>query len=906
MPERTATTQILRTKLHRPPLTDDLVPRPQLLAKLEKGRQRPLTLISAPAGYGKSTLMSSWLAEGDFQNAWLSLDEKDNDLRLFLTYFLTAVQSCFSEIGQETRALLESAKLPPLSILSNSLINELNRINEAFVLVLDDYHLIDKKAVHELISELLRYPPQLMHLVLSVRRDPPLPLARLRGQNQVTDIRVPQLRFTAAETAAFLQKNVTMSVDDDVANLLEEKTEGWVTGLRLATLFLRQQTDIDLLLKNLPGNTLHIANYLLAEVLSHLEPAIQDFLLKTSILDQLCGPLCDTVAELEEPVCDGQAYMVWLVEQNLFTIPLDDDGIWYRYHHLFQQLLQRELKNRLDERSINLLHIRASKWFAENDFIGEAIDHALAAEDVSAAVQLIEENRHLLLNEDHWYILEKWLEKLPEGTIITRPKLLLARAWVFYFKFIVEAIPPVLETIETLLNKETMDQAVMGELNFFRGNLLFWIGESESAIEYIRKALEWIPAKNSQAKSEAEIYLALSLQMNGQEQQAVEALQKKLYYDKTLEDIYKIRLLASLTFTYLISGDLTKALQTVPQLVDVGKKGNNKYTLAWSNYLLALIYYKQNSLKDALSHFQVAMENRYILHSRAAIDSMCGLALSYQALNQVGKAKKTLDLLLEFALYTQNPVNITVANSIHAHLSLLQGDLRTAVQHIQTADLTFDAGIMLFWLEIPRITHCHVMVDQGTEAGLRKATEKLQEYRQLNEATHNTAKKIEILLLQALVYKKQKQIDEALTALKQAVTLAHPGGWIRPFLELGPEIAEMLRKLDAEENTLGYVRQLLDAFTKENLGLAENVSAISEDEVVSKPTQSQSGDLSNREIDVLILLSQRLSNKEIAEQLSISPGTVKRHTITIYHKLGVNSRRQAVSKAVALGIISPS
>ena len=903
MTNRTPSTPILYTKLHRPAMTAGLVNRPQLLMELEKGcQQRSLTLVSAPAGYGKSTLLSCWLEEYNHPGAWVSLDNGENDLRLFVMYILAAAESCFSGFGNETRPLLNSATLPPLPIVSKSLINDLNQIAERFILVLDDYHLIENKEVHELIAEILHHPPRLLHLVLAFRHDPPLPLARLRGQNQITDIRIPQLQFTAEETAAFLHKNISIPIDESVVSRLGEKTEGWVTGLRLATLFLRQQTDIDLLLKNLSKSTLHITDYLHTEILNQQKSEIQNFLLKTSILNRLCGPLCDVVIAPDKPTrSNGQACLVWLVKQNLFTISLDEDRVWYRYHHLFQQVLQLELKKKLGESGLAALHSRASTWFAENKFIDEAIDHALTAGDISTAVQLFEQNRHTFMNADNWFMQEKWLAEFPENIIRKRPKLMLSRVSISYFKFTLKALPLILETTETLARKEKMDQAFMGELHFYWGILRFWEGQAEFALDHLQKAVEWIPEENSHAKYSAESYLAYTLQMNGQEVQAIKRINQKLYCERTLENVPFTRYLAGLIGVHMISGNLTKANLPIQQLLAIGKKNNNKHTLAWASFWLASVHFQQKNLREAIHHFQFTVENRYALLSRAAMDSLCGLALSYQAINRTDKVKETVDLLMEFAISTRSSENINLANSIRARLSLFRGDVASAVLQIQAIDPTFDAGIMLFWIELPQMTRCRVMVASRTGAGLDAAIEFLQVQWQIAKKAHNKGDMIEILILKALAYKKQMRFEESLTVLRQAVILARPGGWIRPFLETGPEIAELLRKVDDDEVDMSYVRQLLDAFANESLGITGN--SPEENKIKSNPSCAQTSDLTNREIDILIMLSQRLRNQEIADRLFIAPATVKRHAVNIYQKLGVTNRRHAVQKAVALDII---
>jgi len=397
MIDKTTGITLLSTKLHRPQMTKDHLHRQRLLDRLEKNRQRPLTLVSAPAGYGKSTLLSCWLQTCETPGTWVSLDNNDNDLRVFLSYFLAAVQTQFPAAGQNTEALLNSAELPPLSALTHSLINELDQIDSPFILVLDDYHTISNRNVQTLLAEILQHSPAPLHLVLSCRVDPLLPLNRFRARSQMTEIRLRDLRFSREETESFLTLSMGVPVDGTSVNALEQKTEGWVTGLRLSLLFLRHRSGLNLILKNLPVENRYIIDYLLTEVLSTQSEETQGYLLATSILDRFCPPLCDAVcvSGIESLECKmgGQQFLEWLEKSDLFVVPLDEQGRWFRYHYLFQKLLQRKLKQQFDTDGISAIHRRAGRWFAENILIDEALQHMLAAGDVSAAAQLIEKKQ---------------------------------------------------------------------------------------------------------------------------------------------------------------------------------------------------------------------------------------------------------------------------------------------------------------------------------------------------------------------------------------------------------------------------------------------------------------------------------------------------------------------------------
>lgn len=936
MATETDTLPLIRTKLYRPRITTGLVPRPRLLERLEMRRGRALTLVVAPAGYGKSTLVASWLETCDCPSAWLSLDEDENDLALFLSYFSAAIRTMFPDAVRETSALLAAATLPPLDVLARSLINELDLIEQPFILVLDDYHSVQNMDVHQLLTELFRYPPRALHLVLASRSDPPLPLTTMRARGQATEIRTHALRFTEAETAAFL-RSMGFQFDEQTVRALVERVEGWVTGVRLAVLSSRHRGSEDLARAHVESNISYITNYLVAEVLEGQPMAIQGYLLGTSILERFCAPLCEAVClgstQVASPreagtaeeaggcALSGQAYLDWLEASDLFVVPLDDKHEWYRYHHLFQELLRNQLQRRCGPDEIAALHSRASAWYAQNDLVDEAIDHALRAGDDLGAAELVERNSRVRLNEDRWHVLEKWMAKLPEAIIQQRPQLLLARAWVSYYHLALRAIPPLLEALETMLDDDAASQPLWGEIDFFWGHHWYWQGQSSLSLDLLSRALERIPEAHHAARGEAELWWGLASQYSGQRAEAVQKLNSIIYGEKPPHPVRQVKLLGALVFMHMISGELIEVARATPQIRDIAIRSQNAYIIAWVSYLQAYVAYFQNELGQAAQHFAQAVEGRYVLQTRAAIDSLAGLALTYQAMQQPDKADATMNLMLEYVQRMGGPTSVAIAYSCQARLSLLQGDLDSAVRWLQTADLPTDAGAMVYWLEIPHVTKCRVLIAEGSAASLQEAMGTLRVYEQVKEARHNIRQLIDILLLQAVAYQKQGQADTAQAALERAVTLALPGGWIRPFVELGPTIACLLVRLSQQGVAPQYITQILAAFPAKDTadaGIRRRTKTQGPSPVGSAlahgPLSSLAGDtsgglvepLTNRELEVLALMAQRLTNKEIADRLVLSVGTVKQHAYNINQKLNVRGRRQAVAKATSLGILSSS
>jgi len=906
-----ASLPLMATKLHRPAVAADILPRARLLEQLNEGVQRPFTLISAQVGYGKSTLASRWLDACERPGAWVSLDEDDNDVRVFLRYLVAAIQGAFPTFGQETQALLEAPNLPPGSVLTRHLLNDLDQIDKPFILVLDDYHRIQETIVHDVLTELLEHPPRAMHLALLTRRDPPLPIGSLRAHGHVTEIGVDQLRFTVAETAAFLQKVLKVKVKDTTASVLEEKTEGWVTGLRLAALSVRNRNDLDRLVDSLQGSSRYIADYLIAEVVSKQPAAIAQYLLETSIQDRFCASLCEAVHLSDKAGGEkkgeigGQEFVEWIEEANLFVIPLDERHEWFRYHHLFQQLLQDRLKRRMSPEDIATLHSRAGDWLADNGFIDEAIQHALAAGGVTGAVQLVEQNRQAMLNQDRWYVFEKWLPMFAESVIQQQPGLLMARAWVFLHHFDVPAIPSLLDAIESFLGDGPVEEALQAEIDFFRGYLAYFQNQGSRSLKYLEAARRGVLETHHEVRGQIEMMHGLANQMQGKKDAAVKALNDALNDHQPPQGVRKTRLLATLVYMHIISGDLGQALVANQQLYDVATKGSYAFAKVWSVYLQGLIHFYRNDLEEAIGHFRQAIEQRYILHTRAAVDCMAGLAFSYQATRQPDQADATMKLLFEYVAALDDLTYSMIAHSCRARLSIMQGEPKSAISGLRGSPPPVEN--MVFWIEIPVVTRCRALLAEGSDASLHKAERKLRELLQLNEDNHNTLHMIHIMSLLAVSYKKQEHIDEALETLGRAIDLAEPGGLIRPFVELGQPMADLLNRLIEQNVAVDYVGKLLAAFRGEERRPVPDASDSERAQPSSSSTEMWRVELlTQREQEILSLLAQGLSNKEIAAERFISPETVKRHVYNIYQKLDVHSRTSALAKATELGLLPRS
>jgi len=690
------------------------------------------------------------------------------------------------------------------------------------------------------------------------------------------------------------------TVDISIVKKMDQQSEGWVTGLRLAALALRhrkEQLHID---GELSVNNRYVSEYLTTTILENQAAAISDGLLKISILDRFCAELCQAVCGSETETGDAKInsenFMAWLQSSNLFVIPLDDYGQWVRFHHLFREFLQGELESCYKKKQIVSLHTRASAWFAQNGLINEAISHALKAGDTLGAAQLVGQNARSVLDQDQWHVLEKWIAQLPDDIVQERPELLIAKAWVAFHHFALGTIPPLLESVERILEDNAPNQPLWGEVNFFWGHHLYWQGQRANCLAKLNRALDRIPKEHHLARGETELFWSLASQMSGQKYEAIQQLNQWLYYEKSLHPGRKTKLLGSLVFIYLLAGELTQSTSVTQQLQDLAVKHNIPYIKTWTSYLNGVIHYCRNEMEDANRCFASAVENQYILHTAAAIDSLAGLCLTYQAMEQPEDANAVMTQMHEFAQGLNKPNYMTLAYTCQARLSLLQGDLASAMNWIGMADLSSDTGVMFYWLEIPRLTKCRILIAEGTPASLQEATENLQKYRLMNETQHNTRQLIDILVLQALAYQKQKQTDQALVALERAIILAEPGGWIWPFMEPGAELFQLLGQLVKKQGALKYANDILKTLEP------------TQSTQVSTPAQPASQvvePLTNREFEIIELLGKRLTNKEIASEIHITVGTVQQHLNHIYSKLDVKGRRQAIAKAAELALLPP-
>ena len=905
---------LLKTRLHRPLVSAAYIHRPRLIERLEHYQNRSVVLVSAPAGYGKSSLISSWLEDCKRPSVWVSLDEDDNDLHQFLNYFVAAVSQLFPSEMHQSQAMVTAPILPPMPVLMATMINDLEKIEQGFIVVLDDIHCIKSQRVHELLKLVLRELPRCLQLVMVGRRDPLLPIASLRAGGRLTELRMRDLRFTADEAKQYLSAELGLQLDASTITSLVEKTEGWVTGLHLSVLAMRGREEAGNKLLELEAGTRYTAEYLLEEVLDRMPASIREMLLQSAVLDRFCAPLCDAVIDpgrtthdqaiddqaIDEQVIDGEAFISWLNDNNMFIIALDSEGRWFRYHHLFAQLLNTQLKRSLDSEALAALYLRASCWCEQQALFEEAVSYALLADDAEAAAGIVERHRDEELDANRIYAVDRWLEMLPAEIKQSRPRLLLTQAIVLDSRYRLAEIPAVVESARILmetgpvdtLNHDGPEQNGLDqvELDYLQGYLSFWQGDGQGSQLYLERALQSAPENlSAYIQGQIKLFIGLAEHISGHSDSAIHRLNGWIDEQPLRSGMIWERLKFGLATLHLLNADLSSAHHDCLLLLEEASSNGQTFVKAWADYLLAVFAFHNNDFAVALVHFKQVVKNRYAANHRAAIDSMVGIAIASEFAGKPQDADQSMRMAHDFASWTQDSTNLEVVFSSEARLALIRGDHDQAMRWQRGYNLpAFVPGMILFTAN-PCIDECRVLA-AGDKPGLEQAAVKLQQLRQQTELLHFQNHTIEIIILQAGVADRLGQREQALVFLQEAIDMTQAGEWLRPFVEPGSVMVDLLEQMlqsDSSANT--KISEILAAFPQSPESTAE---------------QSLRDPLTWREHEVLQLLAGRLQNKEISAQLHISPVTVKAHLRNIYQKLNVSSRREAVAKAGDLGLIS--
>ena len=903
---------LLRTKLYIPPRRPHLVLRPRLSEQLNQGLTRKLTLISAPPGFGKTTAISNWIAQSHCAVTWLSLDDSDNDPVRFWSYFITALQMLNAEIGVQSMALLQSPQPLSLDAVLTVLVNEIDGFSDEFALILEDYHLINIQPIHQAMTFLLDHLPPRMHLVLISRSDPPLPLAQLRAHDELIELRIADLRFTVDESTAFFNQTMGLNLSGENIAALEMRTEGWIAGLQLAALSMRGRDNLSAFIEAFAGSNRFVVDYLAEQVLVHQPADIQNFLLRTSILDRMSASLCDTLLDSQQ----SQSVLEQLEQRNLFILPLDEVREWYRYHQLFADVLRARLRQ-VDPGAVSGLHQRASRWFAQHDRPSEAIEHALVGQDYEQATQLLEQiGRKFFNNAVMFPALDRWLSKLPDSLLRARPKLVILQAWLLIRRGEIDAAERCTDTAEQALKQLSVidnTRAHSGEIAALRARLAVNRGTPEQIIEYARQALADLDTENGGIRSQVMVTLGRAHLHARHFVQASEAFAEAVILGRSAGYSY-ITLFAAYFRAYLQraagapEAALASSQEAIRWAMEYGENGYFEVGIIFVG--LADLFREQNDLPHALDYASEGVKRcaqlgdiGFVLLSRLV------LARVQQALGDLDFALAEVQATERLARQHQIDWAIHILNAYEAQLRLIQSGY--PVPHaLDWMPKPLSAGdterfvrtpyLLVYGYEHNRIAPMQLMIAQGRSTAdlplLHEAIDLLDRQRREADASGLVWLSIKIRALMALAQHSSGNREAAFELLQQALSLAQPRRYIRIFVDEGQPMRALLEQVARQTPVAEYVDLLLSAFGHET---SQNKA----DQAISPPVSRLAEKLSERELQVLRLIQAGASNQEIADQLVISLATVKRHISNIYGKLDATSRTHALVRARELQLL---
>jgi LuxR family maltose regulon positive regulatory protein len=927
---------LLKTKLYIPPVRPGLITRPHLVERLNAGLDRKLALMSAPAGFGKTTLMAEWVAECSVPVAWLSLDEEDNDLTRFWSYVIGAIQTVETpantagSLGEAALTALQSPQPPPIEAILATLINGLSGFPEPLVLLLDDYHVITTHAIHQALGFFLDHLPSQMHLVMATRSDPPLSLSRLRGRSELTEIRAEDLCFTVEESTEFLNRCMDLDLPaEDIAKLVR-RTEGWITGLQMAALSLQQRSDRRSFVDGFAGDDRYIVDYLAEEVLQRQPTRIQDFLLQTSVLEVLSGPLCDAVSRRE----GSQAILDELERANLFIVPLDNRRQWYRYHQLFADLLQQRLRERAGGQALVALHRRASQWYEDEGSIAPAISHALSGPDYERAAALLEQHSAAMLYRGETALLRRWLEKLPGNLIRSNPRLCIANAWTRFLSppRSLELAEQWLVATEQALSQKSPSSELAGR-DSVEGQILTLraliagnrADDLEVAIDLAHQALERLPEDTPELRGALVYGMGQAHLLLGNQDTADAAFaQARHIGEASSSPFLAIAATSSQVAVARARGQLRKAVaicrEALRTLVEPAEQAGWPLTAGESIYgFLGSILLEWNDLEAAEQSLARAFR-------QIELSGIPSVLVEWEA--RLRRAQGNLASALETIERVEqlHPAFAPIFAAVRAWLWLVEAeddpsyldeasrwarDYADELANEERAQprilfgVPYDAERLIL---VRILIAQHRMLRGAAQGGhppdvddLRNLLQFLDRQIRVTEAAGWTGTLIELLILQALARQEQApghrgDASQALTSLERALTLAEPAGYFRIFLDEGAPMGRLLEQAVARGIAPSYAQRLLAALDATEPGEAGEGPPVPHPQRLVEP-------LSKRELEVLRLLATELPGPEIAQNLVISVTTFRSHTRSIYGKLDVHSRYEAVARARELGLL---
>lgn len=909
---------ILATKLFVPRQRPKSVARSQLLQRLNETLYGRLTLISAPAGFGKTTLASQWIIESGHPYAWLSLDKSDSDPERFLVYIIAALETMLPEVGAGLVERLQSPQSPSYELILTMLINNiLVSTNDPFIFVLDDYHVLESSAADQIVEFLLEHQPPQMHLVITTREDPPISLARLRARGELTEIRIADLRFTIEEMTAFLNESMGLNLSTDDISTLEARTEGWIASLQMAAISMQGRDDIEGFLQSFTGSHRFILDYLVEEVLEQQPDYIREFLYQTSVLDRLNASLCARITGRD----DAQTILETLERENLLIIPLDDERQWYRYHHLFADVLNTYATQKLSDQ-MNPYQQLASEWYEEQGSKSDAIRYAHAAQDHERVADLLELSWPAIFNGFKPATWLGWVRTLPDEIVKVRPVLSAGYAWVLLDEREVDKVEDRLRDAEHWLNEphnsgerndypiivndseyESLASTIAGGYAY----LSHILGNAQETINHALQALRLLPEDDHYNRGNMAMFLGMGYWTIGKLALSYDAFTTSVTSLHRADHLhFQIVGMVRLADIHMAQGQLHTALTMYNKALQLssptsetpitGSKDDTFITGTVNLYVgLSELYRKRGDLETAqhfadtgltLSKQTIYSTNQYHL---AVVTARIQIGISNfdSALTLLRETEQDNQQKSTFVYYT--------IPAMRAYILLLQGNLDIALNWAKETGLSATDQLS-FRHEFRHLTLARILIalyrEQQIDTAIDEAEQLLESLLNLAQDEGRTDSIIEILILQSIAYMEHGNKTIAFNTIQQALKLAEPEGYVQVFVDEGEPMRQLLSMCLLQGGDTLYIPHLLQAFNQDD-----------DEPAISDPNQLLIEPLSHRELDVLKLISDGYTNQAIADELFIALSTVKKHVNNIYGKLNVANRTQAVKCASELNIL---
>ena len=891
---------LIRSKLERPPLPGRLVARPRLVERLETGLDGRLTLIAAPAGYGKTTLALQWIAQRTGDTAWVSLSHRESEPERFASYLVTAIRNQRPGALAQAAALLDARTIPPWGYFRDVLLSELAVIEEPLLLALDDIHLISSREVQELIVRIVEELPKTVCVAALGRIDPPWPLGRWRGKGWLSELRGRDLRFTPDEIHAFFTGQDGPALDDAEIDVLGARTEGWAVGLQLARISVAQAPNPHERARRFSGDDQLVVDYLMSEVLALQPPEVRQLFAVTAPLERFSAPLCAHLLAERCPGCDAGELLARLERHQLFLVPLDAEHRWFRYHHLFRQLLLQRLPELNSSKQRAHITARAAGWFAGEGLVEEAIQLWLDAGEVDRAADLLGDHLHRVIDEDlSRRLLRRWLELFPPGAIRDRLPLLVADLYLRVVRWDFREIAELLARAEEV-RKGGLSQDRQASTDLFSADLdavsafaCFWQGDPSAALRHAERAFETIGDDGGgMAQSLAALYRIGALPRLGRHEEAFRIIDAETRRELSRGSGRLGVLLFTRAILQLYENDLGGVAATTRRWL-AADESTPPYWAANAPYLLGVVALEQDRPEEAEKFFEEVGAFRYLTNSRLLTDSLIGLALvAERRSDREAMASRVADAR-RFAVDANDPTSLEVVESLESRLARFEGSPAAA----PTAT-TNGLDPMSFWLEVPIITRAENMLLHPDPEAHRNALAFIDELLARAKTIHNHRQEIRLMVLRSDALEAVGRTDEARESLDVALQRARPHRIVRPFLGGGPRRPALLESLAARSQRSGFLKQLLRVVATRPLYGDEPTPA------TAAGAGTEIGPpLTRRELETLELLARRLTNKEIAARLSVTSAAIKKRLESVYAKLDVHTRREAVAAAVARGFI---